>query len=316
MPEVARTNVDIGGGVINSGSGDVIVNGNPCARKTDTVNPHDTVPSHTSGPPIVSGSGSVIVNGLECARKGDPVDCGHSIASGSPNVFAGDTAGGSIEEPAAVPQDVLEEGTSLVQGRIVYSNTPAGIGAAVRSERAVSPALATFHEDTATPDQVVPPPDAVPPEGCVNSKYYILADSKMAIEAQVGLTAEQIQCNWIALCTNILDPIRDAGFKFKINSAFRTLAYNRSIGSSDTSDHTTGCAADISVGGNAENVKLFNAILNKLPYSQVIYEGHWVHVAYKGRGPKGPAKVMYTYTGANPQKGGANGENLPADLLA
>jgi uncharacterized Zn-binding protein involved in type VI secretion len=107
MPAVARTNVDAGGDIINSGSGDVIVNGNPCARKTDTVNPHDTVPSHTSGPPIVAGSGSVIVNGLECARVGDPVDCGHSISTGSNDVFAGDGSGGSSEPPATVFADEI-----------------------------------------------------------------------------------------------------------------------------------------------------------------------------------------------------------------
>ena len=65
---------------------------------------------------------------------------------------------------------------------------------------------------------------------------------------------------------------------------------------------------------NYKNIKLLNKVLNKLPYSQLIYEGNWVHVAYEGRGPKGDAKVMYTYTGKNPISAGVTGNRLPRDL--
>ena len=217
-------------------------------------------------------------------------------------------------------------GSKIVDGRVMFTNTPEGIASSVQAESAVGSGLPSYHEDTpgsttgpggASPvDQNATTPPAATPGECVNSKYYKLADSRMPIEAQLGLTQAQIECNFIAVCTNILDPLRDAGINFNINSAFRTLAYNRSIGSSDTSDHTNGCAVDLSIGSQADNIRLFKTLLNNYPYSQLIFEGNWVHVAYNGRGPKGGAKVMYTYTGKAPITAGETGQFLPNDLKA
>lgn len=282
----------------------VSVNGSP-------VQGHGNGP-HAS-PLTANGSATVFIDNIPVNRQGDADTCGHVRAQGSSDVYVDD--GGN--QASAPELNIPVAGTRIVEGRVVYDNTPTGIAALVREEKKVSPSLPAYHEEKpadAPPNQENPPPKAAPPEGCKNSKYYALADSKMAIEAQNGLTKEQIECNWIALCTNILDPLRDAGFNFKINSAFRTLSYNRSIGSSDGSDHTIGTAADLSMGSQEANKTLFKALLNKYPYSQVIFEGNWVHVAYGGRGPKGNAKVMYTYTGKAPQVAGANGDNLPNDL--
>lgn len=219
----------------------------------------------------------------------------------------------------------VAEGTSIVDGNVVYNDTEDGINSLTEAEKNVSPSLATFHEDTpgqtsgpggTSPGNQSGPLVAVPAVACTNSKYFKLSDSKMPIVGQMGYSKEQIECSWIALCTNILDKIKDAGFNFKINSAFRTLAYNRSIGSSDKSDHTIGCAVDISAGSQADNKILFKALLNKFPYSQLIFEGNWIHIAYGGYGPKGGAKTMYTYTGSSPIVAGASGEFLPGDLKA
>lgn len=281
----------------------------------DPAEPDDLCPgSGHCNPETAEGSPNVFYYFNPVHRQDDRRICdATTVVELQTNVYANDggnqAGAGVISRPAA--------GTEIVDGRVVYQNTPAGIAALVKEEKKVSPNLPTYHEEKpadAPPNQENPAPEPVPPEGCKNSKYFKLADSKMPIEAQMNLTKEQIECNWIALCTNILDPIRDAGFNFKINSAFRTLNYNRSIGSSDTSDHTIGCAADISMGSQEENKKLFKALLNNYPYSQLIFEGNWVHVAYGGRSPKGNAKVMYTYTGKSPQVAGATGNNLPSDL--
>jgi len=268
---------------------------------------HDT--GVHSSPVTANGSSTVFIEYIPVNRLGDPDSCGHPRNIGSPDVFVDDN-----NEDGLDTAEQIEPGTKIVEGRVMYENTTRGIAAAIKDEKKVSPNLPTYHEDTPTQEQQAPAPQPSPPEGCKNSKYFTLADSRMPIEAQMGLTKEQIECNWIALCTNILDPLREAGVNFKINSAFRTLAYNKSIGSSNASDHTIGCAADLTIGSSKANIKLLNKVLNKLPYSQLIYEGTWVHVAYGGRGPKGPAKVMYTYTGSNPIIAGAQGERLPADL--
>lgn len=87
---------------IATGSGDVFVNGLPCARLSDSTTGH-TLPNHTFYPPatINSGSGSVFVNGLPIARLTDShtihcdqphpsSDCHDGVIdSGSGNVFAG-----------------------------------------------------------------------------------------------------------------------------------------------------------------------------------------------------------------------------------
>jgi hypothetical protein len=324
MPACVRIgDDDTDGDSCTSGSSNVFTNNIPQVRVTD---------GDTDGDTKTSGSPNVFVNNLAVHRIGDGDTDGDTTVSGSPNVFAND--GGGVS------------GTTIIQGRVVYENTPQGIAALVAEETSVSPSLPKYHEDTpggTTPATVVtatnssgtvitisaPPitaPSAseqrepgrppAPPEGCKNSKYYIIADAKMTMQDQVGLTKDQIECNWIALCTNILDRLRDDGFTFIINSGFRTIEYNRSIGSSDSSDHTSGCAADISSGSQEANKTLFKAILNKYPYSQLIFEGNWVHVAYNGKSPKGGAKVMYTYTGSSPKAAGGFGEYLPGDLRA
>jgi hypothetical protein len=149
------------------------------------------------------------------------------------------------------------------------------------------------------------------------SRYFLLTQIKMQpIDTpQRGLRSWNVANNWVNLCRNVLDPAYDK-FKFKINSGFRTIAYNRSIGSRDTSDHCTGGAVDLSMGSQQANIKLFRFFIdNKIPFSQLIFEGNWVHVAYGGAGPKGDAKIMWTFTGAAPLfPAGPNGEKLPASL--
>lgn len=224
---------------------------------------------------------------------------------------------------AAPFQLSVAPGTVVINGMVVYQNTPEGINSLVTEESKVSPSLPSYHEDTpgqigpggqSPSNQEPPPPPVVDPNAPTATKYYDLKDSKMQIEEQMGLTKEQIEANWLGLCKNILDVLKDRGFNFKINSGFRTLAYNRKIGSSDTSDHTIGCAADLSAGSQTDNIQLFKELKNRYPYSQLIFEGNWVHVAYNGRGPKRAAKVMYTFTGTSPQVAGERGEALPSQL--
>lgn len=212
-------------------------------------------------------------------------------------------------------------GTSLVNGNNVYTDAPKGIQAEAAAMSRVDPKMVTEPEtnDPGLPVPGNPPPPAVPPNGCISSKYFNLSNAVHQIEAQEGYTKAQIECNWIALCSNVLDRLKDAGFNFNINSGFRSLAFNNSLGnSSKTSDHLIGCAADLSMGSQAQNIVLFKYIvsnIDNLGCSQVIFEHNWVHVAYKGRGPKGALRTSWTYTGSAPYgAGGANGQNLPPAL--
>lgn len=305
MPKVERKgDANSGGGkIIGNYSSNVFVNGKNVALLNSTVSNHSPRTGKHVMPTVVEASSSVFANGRGVTFNGAKDSCGHVRVEGSPDVFVGRGGSGGAGDT----------NYSTIASTI-YPNTPEGIQSLIREETVVSPYLPTYHEEPigSVPGQVDPSPAAL--SGCVASKYYSLKDSKMAIIAQNGYSKEQLECRWIALCTNILDGLRDAGFKFSINSGFRTLAYNTSIGSSNTSDHTTACAVDISTGSAANNKTLFKAILNVFPYSQLIYEGNWIHIAHDGRGPKGNAKVMYTYTGRNPIAAGLTGGNLPIDL--
>jgi hypothetical protein len=73
-----------------------------------------------------------------------------------------------------------------------------------------------------------------------------------------------------------------------INSFFRSVTLNSSIGGSKTSQHCSGEAMDIRMGYNSEtsNKELFNYIKDNLDFDQLIWEfgsdeePRWVHVSY------------------------------------
>lgn len=72
------------------GSPNVFINGIPALRVGDAWAAH-TCPiiPETHASVQASGSSTVFCNGIPLARVGDAVACGSSVASGSPNVFAG-----------------------------------------------------------------------------------------------------------------------------------------------------------------------------------------------------------------------------------
>lgn len=65
-----------------------------------------------------------------------------------------------------------------------------------------------------------------------------------------------------------------------INSGFRCKELNDAVGSKDTSQHRTGCAADIRVPGMTPNEVTTAIIKANLAYDQVIREfDRWTHVS-------------------------------------
>ena len=65
-----------------------------------------------------------------------------------------------------------------------------------------------------------------------------------------------------------------------VNSAFRSKAVNDAVGSKDTSQHRTGCAADIRVPGMTPDEVVKAIISANLGHDQVIREfDRWTHVS-------------------------------------
>ena len=92
---------------------------------------------------------------------------------------------------------------------------------------------------------------------------------------------EEITENLKRLCDRILEPIRDIVHKpVHVTSGYRSLTVNGLVGSKSTSQHITGCAADIKVPGVSPDVLIKAIIGAGLPYEQVIREfDNWVHIS-------------------------------------
>ena len=103
-------------------------------------------------------------------------------------------------------------------------------------------------------------------------------------------TAEHIE-NMVALCENILQPVRDQYGSFIVSSGYRCPELCIAIGSSKDSQHAKGQAADFEVAG-VSNYKLASWIEENLECDQLILEcftgGNtgWIHCSYVPDGRK------------------------------
>ena len=127
------------------------------------------------------------------------------------------------------------------------------------------------------------------------SKSFTLNELTKSQEAlRLGITnipnEEQI-LNLKILCEKILQPIRDFyGMPVSVSSGFRSPELCKAIGSSSTSQHTRGEAADFEIFSIA-NKDLAEFIIANLDYDQCILEfwnenepnSGWVHCSYSSK---------------------------------
>jgi hypothetical protein len=85
------------------------------------------------------------------------------------------------------------------------------------------------------------------------------------------------------LCVNVLQPLREIiNVPIFINSGFRCFDVNAAVGGRFNSQHLEGKAADFVVH-SMNLIDVFNIILQKLSFDQLIYEfGKWIHVSWNG----------------------------------
>lgn len=94
-----------------------------------------------------------------------------------------------------------------------------------------------------------------------------------------------------ALCENVLEHVRKYFGPVNVNSGYRGPELNKAIGGAKTSQHMTGEAADIEVGG-VSNYNIARFIQEQLDFDQLILEFYipgrpdsgWVHVSFKRDG--------------------------------
>ena len=119
------------------------------------------------------------------------------------------------------------------------------------------------------------------------SKHFTLSEmtvSQTASRKGIDNTPGQKEIDALAmLCKEVLEPIR-AHFDRPVivTSGFRSVALNKRIGGSATSQHCKGEAADFTVPG-VSNFELCKWMERNLNYDQLIYEygeSGWVHVSW------------------------------------
>jgi hypothetical protein len=123
------------------------------------------------------------------------------------------------------------------------------------------------------------------------SKNFTLAEftkSRIALKQNIENTPtdEHIE-NMKTLCEMILQPVRNHFGPISINSGYRGVILNKTIGGSFKSQHCEGKAVDIECPGTS-NRHVANWIADNCTYDQIILEFHdpeifdsgWVHVSF------------------------------------
>lgn len=103
---------------------------------------------------------------------------------------------------------------------------------------------------------------------------------------------EQEIVNLTYLVCKVLQPLRTQMQRsITISSGYRSPALNKAVGGASNSQHLTGQAADISIGGDMQwGRKMFDFIRKFCPFDQLIWEHnkagiYWIHVSYNPVGP-------------------------------
>ncbi|MEK9955140.1 MAG: D-Ala-D-Ala carboxypeptidase family metallohydrolase [Pelagibacteraceae bacterium] len=106
--------------------------------------------------------------------------------------------------------------------------------------------------------------------------------------------------NLIALCANVLQPIRDHFGPVIVSSGYRSIPLNKAIGGSKSSQHCHGKAADFEVFG-VDNLTVAKWIEEHIVFDQLILEFYeasnpnsgWIHCSYNGEVNREQALTAY-----------------------
>lgn len=147
------------------------------------------------------------------------------------------------------------------------------------------------------------------------SKYFTLAELTPSSTAKrLGIknepTPAHLEC-LKGLATNVLDKVREHfGKPIWVSSGYRSKALNDATpGSSATSQHCSGEAADLDQDGRGTGVSnkmVFDYIKDHLTFDQLIYEygtdanPDWVHVSWESTGKQRKQVLRCTRVNGKP----------------
>ena len=112
--------------------------------------------------------------------------------------------------------------------------------------------------------------------------HFSLAELTATSHRQFDNTPNEEETANLQKLAEFLEQVKTAldGKPIMINSAFRSKQVNDSVGSKDTSQHRTGCAADFKVPGMTPDAVVRAIMAAGLPYDQIIREfDAWTHIS-------------------------------------
>ena len=112
--------------------------------------------------------------------------------------------------------------------------------------------------------------------------HFTLAELTATSHRQFDNTPNEAETANLQKLAEFLERVKETldGKPVMINSAFRSKQVNDSVGSKDTSQHRTGCAADFKVPGMTPDAVVRAIIAAGLPYDQIIREfDAWTHTS-------------------------------------
>jgi len=112
--------------------------------------------------------------------------------------------------------------------------------------------------------------------------HFTLAELTATSHRQFDNTPNEAETANLQRLAEFLEQVKTAlgGKPIMINSAFRSKQVNDSVGSKDSSQHRTGCAADFRVPGMTPDAVVRAVIAAGLPFDQIIREfDAWTHIS-------------------------------------
>lgn len=112
--------------------------------------------------------------------------------------------------------------------------------------------------------------------------HFTLAELTATSHRQFDNTPNEAETANLQRLAEFLEQVKATldGKPIMINSGFRSKQVNDSVGSKDTSQHRTGCAADFRVPGMTPDIVVRAIIAAGLPYDQIIREfDAWTHIS-------------------------------------
>ena len=124
--------------------------------------------------------------------------------------------------------------------------------------------------------------------------HFTLAELTATSHRQFDNTPNEEETANLQRLAEFLERVKEAldGKPIMINSAFRSKQVNDSVGSKDTSQHRTGCAADFKVPGMTPDAVVRAIMAAGLPFDQIIREfDAWTHISISDK-PRRQALII------------------------